>query len=198
MDVARPLDRARSARRGRAPRRDRAGRVDALDRPRRDLAGPPARRPPRRPFPRLASAGPGSRVRGGRRGRRVERRRGRHLEDGRRGAGAPLHVVRDRRPRGPGPLVRVGEHGAVRRARRLAIRRRPSTDVGTEVGSGSPDFPTRCRRCRTRWSPPKTGSLPASRAASCGRAGTAATPGRRCTLLGSGLTRLLALVSAPR
>ena len=75
VDVARPLDRPRSARRGRAPRRDRAGRVDALDRPRRDLAGPPARRPSRRPLPRLASTGSASRVRGGRRGRGVERRR---------------------------------------------------------------------------------------------------------------------------
>ena len=188
----------RSARRGRAPRRDRAGRIDALDRPRRDLAGPPARRPPRRPFPHLASARSGSRVRGRRRGRRVERRRGRHLEDERRGAGAPLHVVR--RP----STRRTPTSGTSRRARgrsprtAAAIRRRPSTDVGTEAGSGSPG------------SPSPLPSMPYALVATEDRLFAGLAGGelwesrdrgdtwRRCTLLGNGLTRLLALVSAPR
>ena len=197
VDVARPLDRPRSARRGRAPRRDRAGRIDALDRPRRDLAGPPARRPPGRPFPHLASARSGSRVRGRRRGRRVERRRGRYLEVERRGAEAPLHVVRDRGPRGPGPLVRLGEHGAVRRA-----RRRRSTGVRV---------PTSERRLGALAGLPEPlPSMPYALVATEDRLFAGLAGGelwesrdrgdtwRRCTLLGNGLTRLLALVSAPR
>ena len=90
-------------------------------------------------------------------------------------------------PDDPERLVRLGEHGAVRGARRAAIRRRPSTDVGTETGSDSAGSPTRCRRCRTRSLRPRTGSSPASPAASSGRAGTAATPGgdARCSGTGS-------------
>ena len=56
VDVARALDRSEPARGGHDPRRHRAGWADALDRRRRDVAGPPARRPARRPLARVASA----------------------------------------------------------------------------------------------------------------------------------------------
>ena len=76
VDVARPLDRAEPARRRAAARRDRARRADALDRRRRVLGRPPPGRAARRALGRLAPARARPRVRGGRRRRGVQRRRG--------------------------------------------------------------------------------------------------------------------------
>ena len=69
----------------------------------------------------------GARLRGGRRGRRLQHRRRRDLAARRRGPRPPLHLVGHGRPRRPGVLVRLGEHRPLRGPRPRATRRRTST-----------------------------------------------------------------------
>jgi hypothetical protein len=117
VDVARPLDCAVTARRGVAARRDRAGRSDAKRGRRRDVVRPPFGSAARRPLAGVASARAWPRVRGRRRRGRLEPRRRRDVATRRRGTRSPLHLGRRRRSRRPRPLVRLGEHRAVRGAR---------------------------------------------------------------------------------
>jgi hypothetical protein len=55
LDLARPLDRPKSSQPSDHPRGDRARRADALNRRRRDVAGPSSRCAARRSLTRLAS-----------------------------------------------------------------------------------------------------------------------------------------------
>src|SRR5262249_38398386 len=117
VDLARALDRTQPARPGPAPRRDRTRRADALERRRRELAGPPARRAAGRALARLASACAGAGVRGRRRWRLLQHGRRRAVAAGGRGTRPRLHLVGDRRPRRSGLLVRLCEHRPLRRPR---------------------------------------------------------------------------------
>ena len=85
-------------------------------------------------------------------------------------------------PVGSGPLVRLGEHRAVRgaRPRRPAGARLPARERGLDVRSQAV-FPIRSPRCRTRSSRRRTVSSPGSRTGSSGRAPTAATRGARAS-----------------
>ena len=181
VDVARALDRAEPARREPAARRDRARRADALHRRRQHLGGPPARRAARRALPRVAPACRGSRLRGGRRRRRVQRGRRRDVAAGRRGPRPPLHLGARGRPRRPGPLVRLGQHRALRRARprRAAGAHLPSAggEPWVALSGGLPEpLPAMPYALLAR----AAVSSRAWRTGSSGRAATAATAGSAC------------------
>ncbi len=99
-------------------RRDRAWRAHALDRSRRDLARPPSGCAAGRPLARVASACHRTGIRGRRRRCGLEQGRRRLLARRRRRQGQELHLVGRGRSGRPGALVRLGEHGPVRGARR--------------------------------------------------------------------------------
>ena len=187
-----------------APRRDRARRADALDRRRRELAGPAAGRAAGRALARMAPARRGPRVRGGRRRRRVERGRRRHV--------APADDGRDRHytwsvavdPEDPdlwyvsastGPFAAHGRgdpqaHSTAARTAAGGARGRPPRSAARDAVRARRDRGPSLRRARerralgerrTRRRPGVRASCAARRSTASSRSPSAQPPSCRCS-----------------